>query len=468
MVLRTRGLRLLLDSSLHPSTQRTPDVYPFGAYLARALDCRHVIVVGSPTAKDLVPLCQRFEIIGLVPAAQVEFYRRRYGFAEWLDADFQAGRLTQPNDDVLGSAVVLCTGVLEELTDCSPLLRALNDWLKLAPACVLTSSDSHTPEELDHLLRKQDLVPQFVGLTASDDLTYEKSTALAVITSKAIATPRAVKAPLDFRVVAFMAAYNEEDIIVQSVRKWTDQGVRVHILENWSTDSTYDLAKSLEQQLPVTVERFPREGPTPYFEWRAMLERFEALSREISADWFVRRGADEVLTPPWPGMSYRDGLYVVDRAGFNCVDHTAINLYPVDDGFEQGMDHEQYFKHFEFVTQPAAFRQQKAWKNYGQRIPMAVSGGHDLPFEGQRLYPFKFLLKHYPFRSQQHGERKVFRERKARWHPLERARHWHTQYDSVRLGHQFVREPSEQILFDEVDFNRTFLVERLSGIGVIR
>ena len=467
MIMRTRGLRLLLDSSLHSSTQRTPDVYPFGGYLARALDCRHVIVVGSPTAKDLVPLCQRFEIIGLVPAPEVEFYRRRYGFAEWLDADFEAGRLTRPNDDVLGSAVVLCAGVLEELRDCTPLLRALHDWLKLAPACVLTS-DSHTPEELDHLLRKQDLVPEFVGLTASDDLTYEKSTALAVITSKAIATPRAVKAPVDFRVVAFMAAYNEEDIIVQSVRKWTDQGVRVHILENWSTDSTYDLAKSLEQQLPVTVERFPREGPARYFEWGAMLERFEALARELDADWFVRRGADEVLQPPWPGMSYRDGLYFVDRAGFNLIDHTIINFNPVDDGFQAGTDHEEYFKHFEFATLPSAFRQQKAWKNGGHPIQMVPSGGHDLPFEGQRVYPFKFLLKHYPVRSQLHGERKIFRERKARWSPVERAHGWHQQYDSVGGGHRFVKEKSRQLVFDEEDFNRTFLVERLSGVGVIR
>lgn len=99
---------------------------------------------------------------------------------------------------------------------------------------------------------------------------------------------------------------------------------------------------------------------------------------------------------------------------------------------------------------------------------MAADGGHDLPFEGQRVYPFKFLLKHYPVRSQRHGERKVFRERKARWNPLERARGWHRQYDAIRAGHRFVQEESGQLVFDEEDFNRTFLVERLSGVVVIR
>ena len=467
VVSRTRGLRLLLDSSLRPGTQLTPDVYPFAAYLARVLGCKNVFAVGRPGAKDLVPLCQRFEITGLVPAAEPESYRRRYGFADWLEADFEAGRLSLPDEEVLSSAVVVCAGVLEGLDNPAPLLRSLKRWLEVAPACVLSSA-GHSPEEFERLLRDAGLAPEFVGLTAGDDLTFEKSTALAVVTNGSLAAPRDVKAPPDFRVVAFMAAYNEEDIIVQSIRKWTEQGVRVHVLENWSTDSTYELAKSLEGQLPVTVERFPREGPSQFFEWGAMLERFEALSVEIEADWFVRRGADEVLTPPWPGMSYRDGLYLVDRAGFNCVDHTAINFNPVDDGFAQGMDHEAYFKHFEFPTQPSAFRQQKAWKNCGRPIRMAASGGHDLPFEGQRVYPFKFLLKHYPFRSQRHGERKVFRERKARWNPVERARGWHRHYDSVRTGHRFVQEESAQFLFDEEHFNRMFLVERLSGVGVVR
>jgi glycosyltransferase involved in cell wall biosynthesis len=467
VISRTRGVRLLLDARLRPATQLTPAVYPFAAYLARVLGCRRVVAAGRPGAKDLFRLCQQFEIDGLVPAAELESYRRRYGFVKWLEADFEAGRLVLPDEDVLGGAVVVCAGVLERLDHPAPLLRRLKSWLEVAPACVLTDA-GRSLEEFERLLRDAGFDPEFVGLTAADDAGYEKSAALAIITNGAVAVPRTVKAPPDFRVVAFMAAYNEEDIIVRSIRKWTEQGVRVHVLENWSTDSTYELAKGLESQLPVTVERFPREGPAQFFEWGAMLERFEALSAEIEADWFVRRGADEILTPPWPGMSYRDGLYLVDRAGFNLVDHTVINFNPVDDGFEAGMDHEAYFRHFEFDKLPHNSRQQKAWKNCGRPIQMAAGAGHDLPFEGQRLYPFKFLLKHYPVRSQRHGERKVFRERKARWNPVERARGWHRQYDSVRNGHRFVREESGQLLFDEEDFNRTFLVERLSGIGVIR
>jgi len=467
VVSRTRGLRLLLDSGLNQGTQLVPDVYPFAAYLARVLGCKHVVAVGSPTARDLLTVCPQFDVTGLVPSTQFDSYQRRYGFADWRALDFEDLGSFVPNENVLRNAVVVCTGVLEQTERASSMLPHLKRWLELAPVCLLTNAVL-SPEEFDGMLRSADLSPEFVGLTASDDLTYQKSTALAILTGATLAAPPVCKTPPAFRLVAFMAAHNEEDIIVQSIRKWTDQGVHVHVLENWSTDSTYELVKGLEGHLPVTVERFPHDGPSQFFEWAAMLERFEELSGEIEADWFVRRGADEVLTPPWPGMSYRDGIYLVDRAGFNCVDHTVLNFNPVDDRFPPGTDHERYFRHFEFPTQPTAFRQQKAWKNCGRPIHMAASGGHDLPFESQRVYPFKFLLKHYPFRSQEHGERKVFRERKPRWNPAERARDWHRQYDSVRKGHRFEKQASGQILFDEDDFNRTFLVERLSGVGVIR
>ena len=478
------GLRLLLDSRSTPRTQSQPDVYPFAAYLGQRFECTHVIAIGRPTAKDLIQLYPRFEIIGIVPGVDLESYRNRYGFGTWLGPDMnRAGAISLP-ENILKRALIVCTDVIEALVNPVDLLENLKTWLKQAPVCILTTPDrsfngegsngsaaSHSGKwnqiELEQLLRAAGFNVEFIGLTASDDAGYEKKTIIALITNNAAARPLKESAPADFRVVAFMAAYNEEDIIVQSIKKWTDQGISVHVLENWSSDATYDLAKQLENRLPVTVERFPKEGPSQFFDWGAMLARIEVLSGEIEADWFVRRGADEVLRSPWPGLSYKDSLYLVDQAGFNCVDHTIVEFHPVDDGFEAGMDHEAYFKHFDFKHLSHPF-QRKAWKNVGRPISTIPSAGHDVIFEGRRVYPFKFLLKHYSFRSQEHGEKKVFRERKARWNPGERARGWHVHYDTMQAGHQFVRSTSEKEFYEECDFNKTYLVERLSGIGVDR
>lgn len=485
------GLRLLLDAratSRALPNQSQPDAYPFAAYLAEQFECTRVVAIGRPNARDLRQIFPQFEIVGVVPEAEVERYQKRYGFGTWLGTEANRG-LPPLREELLKRAAIVCTDV-EQFARPDELLQNLKTWLDHAPVCILTTADRTSNArhdvagngsraaqsarwniaEFEQLLRSEGLNLEFIGLTAgltAGDNDDKKNTILAVISNNAAPRPNAVKAPPDFRVVAFMAAYNEADIIVQSIRKWTDQGVRVHVLENWSTDETYDLAKDLEDKLPVTVERFPQSGPTPYFDWGAMLARMEELSREIEADWFVRRGADEVLTSPWPGVSYRDGLYFADQAGFNCVDHTIVEFHPVDDGFAAGMDHEAYFKHFDFKHLSHRF-QRKAWKNFGQTISTIPSAGHDVVFAGRRVYPYKFLLKHYSFRSQQHGEKKVFRERKARWNPRERARGWHVHYDAMQEGHRFVRSVTEKERFDEPEFNKKYLVERLSGIGVDR
>ncbi len=477
------GLRLLFNSWSVPQIQSQPDVYAFAAYLAERFGCTHVITIDRPSAKDLIHLYPKFKIIGIVPGADLHFYLHQYGFGTWLDESVNFAATLSLPEGVLKRAVVVCKD-LDQFDNSESLLSNLKILLDQAPVCILTSSDrdlnracgfpttlTHTGRwnliELEQMLRSEGFRLEFIGWTASDNINYEKKTILAVITNDANAKQIRKTTPVDFRVVAFMAAFNEEDIIVQSIKKWTDQGISVHILENWSTDATYDLAKDLESRLPVTVERYPKDGPSKYFDWGAMLQRMEALSREIEADWFIRRGADEVLVSPWPGVSYRDALYFVDQAGFNCVDHTIIEFCPVDDEFEMGTDHEAYFKHFDFknLSHPS---QRKAWKNCGQPISTIASAGHDVLFDGRRVYPFKFLLKHYSFRSQRHGEKKVFRERKARWNPEERARGWHIHYDSMQEGHRFVQSPSEKTVFDEDHFHKTYLVERLSSIGINR
>jgi hypothetical protein len=474
------GLRLLLNSRSAPQFQSQPDVYPFAAYLGKRFECTHVIAIGRPTARDLLHLYPKYEIIGIVPAVDLPFYRAQYPFGTWLEETSNLGDSVSLADTILARTIIVSDG-LNHFGSPESFLKNLKTRFDQAPVCILTSnqkdfdqesangtrSGKWTLSDLEHRLQAEDFQLEFIGWTASDNVNYEKKTLLAVITKEAIAHQVTKTTPDEFRVVAFMAAYNEEDIIVQSIEKWTNQGISVHVLENWSSDATYDLVKDLADRLPVTVERFPKDGPSDFFDWGAMLERIETLSREIEADWFIRRGADEVLKSPWPDISYRDALYLVDQAGFNCIDHTIVEFHPVDDGFKTGMDHEAYFRHFDFQNLSHT-NQRKAWKNSGQPISSIASAGHDVLFEGRRVYPFKFLLKHYSFRSQSHGEKKVFRERKARWNPKERAKGWHIHYDSMQAGHQFVQSSSEKAVFDEDDFNRTYLVERLSGVGTHR
>jgi glycosyltransferase involved in cell wall biosynthesis len=253
-----------------------------------------------------------------------------------------------------------------------------------------------------------------------------------------------------FRVVALISAYNEEDIIVPCLRYLIQQGLEVYLLDNWSTDSTVELASEFLGKGLLAIEKFPRGRPSSHYVWTDILSRMEQLTGEITADWFVFQDVDEIRSSPWPGLNLRDAILKVDREGFNCIDHTVVTFYPIDNGFNAGVDFEAYFRYFEFSDRPSQFIEIKAWKNLGRRISLSKSGGHEVRFDGRRTYPFRFLLKHYPVRSQAHGEKKIFMERKPRWLSHERDKGWHTHYDHIYKGHSFLRQPGELQLFDAV------------------
>ena len=259
---------------------------------------------------------------------------------------------------------------------------------------------------------------------------------------------------LDFRVVALISAYNEEDIIVPCLQYLIKQGLEVYLIDNWSTDSTVELASNFLGKGLLAIEKFPQGGPPSHYVWKDILSRIEQLTGEIEADWFVFQDVDEIRTSPWPGSSLRKAILKVDREGFNCIDHTVATFYPVDNDFTAGADFEAYFKYFEFSDRPGQFVEIKAWKNVGRRVSLNTSGGHEIRFAGRRTYPFRFLLKHYPVRSQAHGEKKIFRERRPRWLPQEKAIGWHYHYDHITEGHSFLRRPDDLKLFNESEFGQ--------------
>lgn len=58
-------------------------------------------------------------------------------------------------------------------------------------------------------------------------------------------------------------------------------------------------------------------------------------------------------------------------------------------------------------------------------------GGHIARRPDARIYPVRFIHKHYPVRSLEHGRRKILQERKQRFSTAEKQRGWHVQYDQM-------------------------------------
>jgi glycosyltransferase involved in cell wall biosynthesis/tetratricopeptide (TPR) repeat protein len=387
-------------------------------------------------------------------------------FADYLARKFEATGVVELSPGQPISGDVRLDGALIYCPDARALVRnpgslaALGASLASAPAA-LVSFPGSLPEASGVLWESQ-LRAAGLGM----DLTglAEQQPGKAVWTAILRNLPL-LQTPPSFRVTAIIAAYNEADIIGEVMSDLIQQGVDVYLIDNWSSDGTFEAADQFAGRGLVGRERFPAEGPAPDYNWTALLRRKEELASGLDSDWFIHVDGDELRESPWPGCSLRDALYRVDREGYNSVDHTVIDFRPVAASYPAGMSLRETFKHFEFGMRPGHFQQVRAWKNLGLPVDLASSGGHVAAFSGTRVYPYKFLLRHYPFRSQAQAEKKVFADRKTRWNAAERARGWHVQYEEFAAGRQFIWNAAGLFPFDD-RFYSEYLVERLSGIGI--
>ena len=232
--------------------------------------------------------------------------------------------------------------------------------------------------------------------------------------------------------LAIIATYNDLDIFPQILLGLLKDGVHVHVIDNWSSDGTYETIGQIASDWngAVSIERFPDSGPVQYFELRRILRRKEEIAARWPGRWITNQDSDEVRCSPWPAVSFHEGLRRVSAEGFSAIAFACVHFWPVDDSFRAGMDPETHFRFFKRDSPPILHV--KAWCQPATRVDLVESGGHDTSFPGRSVYPEKFILKHYPIRNLEQGRRKVFVERLGRFHPDERAAGWHSHYDRFK------------------------------------
>jgi glycosyltransferase involved in cell wall biosynthesis len=250
-----------------------------------------------------------------------------------------------------------------------------------------------------------------------------------------------------FRVIALIAAHNEDDIIEACLEHLCRQGIESYLLDDGSTDRTAERAAAFIGRGLIAVEPLPQTTP-PTFSLRRILARKEALAASLDASWFINQDADEFRDSAWSELDLRQAFERVDRLGWNAIDFEVFTMRPVGDPATAwtGPDQSPCW-----YAPPGDYDrlQVRAWKNAGT-VDLCSSGGHDVQYEGRAVFPLRFPMRHYPIRSRAQGVRKVFTERLPRFDPGERAQGWHVQYDRCDAPDSLIAA-SEVVLYDPVD-----------------
>jgi Glycosyl transferase family 2 len=222
------------------------------------------------------------------------------------------------------------------------------------------------------------------------------------------------------RVVAILAAYNEERFIAGCLEHLFRQGVEAYLIDNCSTDRTVEIAERYLQRGLIGIETFPRDDGV--YRWRGILERKEELAATLEADWFMHADPDEIRLPPSSDLTLAQAFAQVNAEGYNAVNFLEFTFVPTRE--EPDHDHPR-FRHTMRWYYPFLRRfpqQLKAWKRQPERVNLAQSGGHRVKFPDLRMYPKSFKMRHYPFLSLTHAVRKWVNRR---YDPAEIEKGWH-------------------------------------------
>ena len=227
------------------------------------------------------------------------------------------------------------------------------------------------------------------------------------------------------RIAAVMSVFNEEDVIFHSVKYLIDQGIRVHILDNGSTDSTRGIIEGFRSPL-ISISDVDTGGKLNMVLLAA--KRREVLKElEKDNDWVMVVDDDEYWESPYEGVSLREAIELVHRTGkYNCIGLREFLFLPMSDEAPHvpGDDVRKYYDHYRTKPLGAPIwgshihpEHDRIWKTalYRAGSGLTLTSIHRIdPEEKIRIFPDLFIIRHYRFREPESTRVRLIKDRKER------------------------------------------------------
>jgi len=476
-----RNLQSVYFEDAHPTLIYQPDVYSLADYLAIRSGAKYVIDIGCGSGAKLKSFAAPVIFVGIDHGINLERFSANLQSRphQHIACDLNAG-LAEVSSEVLNDAVVICSDVIEHLQTPEHLLDALTRVAIHAKYVLLSTpardrargpADMGPPANKAHcqewtlpeflaLLDDHGIPAPLYGYTVNTSFHRWKTT-LLVLSGREVVPA----ASSSVNVTAIVKCFNDEDILRSTISHLRGEGVRVHLIDNWSTDGSLELIASMARQdAGITFERFP-ESATMDYDWTALLDRTVRIAEDREHGWYLHYDSDELRCSPWRGVNLHDAIAHIDAFGYTALDFTVIDFRYLENE-SLGANVVETMRNFEFGRRPGHFSQIKGWKFSGQKVELSSSGGHDAIFEGRKIFPLKFLTRHYPLRGEAHAVRKIFEERIPRSQREKAERGWHVQYDEYSRAALRGWRAHQLTPWHPITFDTEYLVERISGIGI--
>ena len=127
------------------------------------------------------------------------------------------------------------------------------------------------------------------------------------------------------KIVAMIQTYNEEDIIKETIEHLLSQGLEIVILDNGSTDQTYEICKKYQGKGVSEIIQFKSTEWEHVFNLRTLYQ----MALHQNPDWIVINDADEFLESGTKN-SLKEEIIKANSKGYNLVQFNSFNFYMTD------------------------------------------------------------------------------------------------------------------------------------------
>ena len=193
--------------------------------------------------------------------------------------------------------------------------------------------------------------------------------------------------------------FNDEDVISEVLENLLHQGTFPVVLDNGSTDNTFNICKKFSERGDIKLNKFNSE----FYNESKILEILHDMALIENPDWLVLCNSDELLESGLNDCTIGEAISQIDSAGFNLIQFNRFDFFMSDDDkpaktIKEKLTYYSYQDDYLY----------RSWK-FVPGVRMHGGGHYPLFPEGEKynIYPRKFVMRHYTFRNKEQAEKKM-------------------------------------------------------------
>ncbi len=230
---------------------------------------------------------------------------------------------------------------------------------------------------------------------------------------------------ITMKIVGMLPVFNDEDIIQEVIEHLLSQGINLVVLDNGSTDKTYEICKKFVGKGVLQLNQYKSD----HYDWSTILRMLYDMALRESPDWVLRSDSDEFLESGMKNITLKQAIEKVESKGYNLIQFDTFDFFMTDDDNNNAKSVRKRLRYYSWT----ADFDYRAWKVVpGIRVEDA--GGHYPIFPQEvkyRIYPKKFVERHYKFRSQSQWEKNL-KDRLPRIKDTAESKiGWHDHYKKI-------------------------------------